>query len=610
MDYGQIVKQPSTSNRSVKANNQHAWWQSITTIAIGWTLTLSILMIGVIVGSTAIALYWTTQTIAQRHHRITTHLLAERLSDNLRQNALALTVVARHPSFISHDATQIQQVFQQYDYLLADLVAMGDIVLLDEHGQVTASYPSDAELMGQDYAASSYFQILQIDISYEPIFFHNNPSPSGKWEGEVAGIAISIYDESKQFRGCLVNRFYLGDQQLGKYINGFEDWSGETYLIDRLGHVIFHADKTLIGSSFDSTPQIEKLHQSNKTWSDVVQLEGGNWFFISYAPIKESGWGIVMVESWADSFRLVKQTALFISLILIVGISGITMLTLWATRRMTNRLNLLITQASIVASGNYDTQVSLSRISEIQELGLAFNYMVRQLRSYRRGLQEYVASVTNSQEDERKRIARDLHDGTLQTLIAIGQRIALVRDALDEQPVAKSQEQLTEVRGMVTESVNELRRFSRDLRPLVLEDLGLVPALFYLIGRLQQKADISADLEVEGEAIGLHQNLEIAIFRIVQEALNNILKHAQASQVIVTARFLPRQTILEIRDNGKGFVVPQDASELAHSGSFGLMGLEERAQLFGGDISIQSARDEGTIVRVILPHKHATTSSG
>ena len=121
---------------------------------------------------------------------------------------------------------------------------------------------------------------------------------------------------------------------------------------------------------------------------------------------------------------------------------------------------------------------------------------------------------------------------------------------------------------------------------------------------------VSADLEVEGEAIGLHQNLEIAIFRIVQEALNNILKHAQASQVIVTARFLPRQTILEIRDNGKGFVVPQDASELAHSGSFGLMGLEERAQLFGGDISIQSARDEGTIVRVILPHKHATTSSG
>lgn len=297
------------------------------------------------------------------------------------------------------------------------------------------------------------------------------------------------------------------------------------------------------------------------------------------------------------------QPVLAVAGVLLVGLIALGLVLLWAVRRVTLPLERLVEQVQQVAAGDYDTRVALSRIAELRALGVAFNGMVVQLSSYRAGLQEYVASVTDSQEEERKRIARDLHDGTIQNLIAIGQRIELAREMLGEQSIEASKQQLTEVRGMLTDTVAGIRQFSRDLRPLALEDLGLIPALQYLCGRLEQTDSVSTHFKLEGDAVGLAPDLEVALFRITQEILSNIRKHAQATQVWVTVRFLPRQTLLEVRDNGVGFTVPENTTDLARKGSFGLLGLQERANLFGGDISIQSAPGQGTIVRVILPHK-------
>lgn len=299
----------------------------------------------------------------------------------------------------------------------------------------------------------------------------------------------------------------------------------------------------------------------------------------------------------------IGQPVAVVAGVLFVGMVALGLVLLWAVRRVTQPLERLVEQVQQVASGDYETRVALSRIAELRALGIAFNGMVAQLSSYRTGLQEYVASVTDSQEEERKRIARDLHDGTIQSLIAIGQRIELAREMLGEQPIESSKEQLTELRTMLTDAVAGIRQFSRDLRPLALEDLGLIPALQYLCSRLEQIDSITVTLKIEGEATGLNPDLEVAIFRITQEILNNIRKHAEASRVRVVVRFLPRQTLLEVEDDGKGFNVPENTTDLARKGSFGLLGLQERANLFGGDFSIQSAPEQGTIVRVILPHK-------
>jgi len=313
---------------------------------------------------------------------------------------------------------------------------------------------------------------------------------------------------------------------------------------------------------------------------------------------------ILVMRTFATIQDATAQWQVFLmgAIVLILALFGILLVLLWAVRRVTNPLARMAAQAKRVAAGDYESRIELSRVAELRLLGRSFNHMVDQLQAYRKGLQEYVATVTDSQEEERKRIARDLHDGTIQNLIAIGQRIELAREMLAEQSVDESRQQLTEVRTMVKESIEGIRQFSRDLRPLALEDLGLIPALQYLVGRLENDETINTHLNIEGDAVGLASDLEVAIFRITQEVLNNIQKHARATKVWVTVRFLPKQSLLEVRDNGVGFDVPENTTDLVRGGSFGLMGLEERANLFGGDISFQSAPNQGTIVRVILPH--------
>ena len=206
---------------------------------------------------------------------------------------------------------------------------------------------------------------------------------------------------------------------------------------------------------------------------------------------------------------------------------------------------------------------------------------------------------TQSQEEERKRIARELHDDTVQSLIAIGQRIELVKGSLDDPNMARAR--LTELRTMVTGAIASVRQFSRDLRPLALEDLGLTAAMQYLVNQLSQSESVEVDLKIDGDAEKLSNDIEIAIYRILQEALNNVKKHAAATQVKVVARFGHTYIRLIVEDNGQGFEVPEALTDFASDGNFGVMGLQERAHLFGGDMTIQSGLGQGTTIRIVMP---------
>ncbi|MGQ9785600.1 MAG: sensor histidine kinase, partial [Anaerolineae bacterium] len=251
---------------------------------------------------------------------------------------------------------------------------------------------------------------------------------------------------------------------------------------------------------------------------------------------------------------------------------------------------------------DYTVHVPSSPIRELRDMADAFNEMVEQISRYQAGLRQYVAAITKSQEEERRRIARDLHDDTVQALIAIGQRLELARDLIHESP-DEAIEQLRDLRKMVTRTIESVRTFSRDLRPTALEDLGLVPALQYLVNDLIQKDGTAASLNVEGSPDGLPPDLEVTIYRIVQEALTNIRRHAKASLVQVDAQFLPHMVLITVRDNGVGFEVPDDITELANQGNYGLVGLRERAQLFGGQMILTSQPGEGTEVQVLLPRQ-------
>ncbi len=209
----------------------------------------------------------------------------------------------------------------------------------------------------------------------------------------------------------------------------------------------------------------------------------------------------------------------------------------------------------------------------------------------------YVRQITRAQEEERKRIARELHDETVQalaTLLLDIEAISRSRKPLPRNVV----EGMEQIRGNVTRIAEELSRLSRALRPSVLDQLGLVAAVELILGDLSRTGKISGRLEVTGQQRRLPAEVELGLFRITQEAVSNARKHSNASSVSVAVDFLPDGVSVAISDDGKGFVLPGSLSDLAAMGKLGLVGMQERAQLLDGEFTVQSAPGKGTVVKV------------
>jgi signal transduction histidine kinase len=257
-------------------------------------------------------------------------------------------------------------------------------------------------------------------------------------------------------------------------------------------------------------------------------------------------------------------------------------------------------QAARAGQGDYAALAQpISGISEIQTLQVTLVQMADQLRRYQRSLQSYAADVIRGQEDERTRLARELHDETVQALIVLDQRLQLIeRTARRDPPAALIK--LTELRAITAGTIEEVRRVIHDLRPIYLEDLGLAPASKMLTQSLAQAAQLEATCTIDGEIRRLAPERELAVYRIVQEALNNVVKHAQAKHVQVHLRFDETLTV-SIRDDGLGFTMPDRVDVLSDQGHFGLIGMRERAELIGARLTIHCSPGEGTTVELILP---------
>lgn len=215
-------------------------------------------------------------------------------------------------------------------------------------------------------------------------------------------------------------------------------------------------------------------------------------------------------------------------------------------------------------------------------------------------LRYYLRQITNAQEEERKRIARELHDSTAQTLIAVLHRIENFLNEKSKLPVREATA-IWSFHEQIREVLQEVRRFSRDLRPSVLDDLGLLPALEWLTGDLRNEYGIEASLKVVGAETRLSPEAELVFFRVVQEALRNTIKHAGASKVEVKVEFVNSKIRLTISDNGVGFKLPENLGNLPQMGKLGLTGMQERVQLLGGTLGIESELGQGTTVIAEAP---------
>jgi len=212
----------------------------------------------------------------------------------------------------------------------------------------------------------------------------------------------------------------------------------------------------------------------------------------------------------------------------------------------------------------------------------------------------YARQIIQAQEGERKRIAQELHDETIQMLIAISRRLEAL-DALPQRLPESSIESLEQARELTRSAVRGVRRFVQDLRPPTLDHLGLIPALQGLVVDMTEKESVPATLEVQGRERRLTPEEEMALFRIAQEALSNVRRHAQATRATVRVSFGDVGLSLTVEDDGRGFELPAQLGDVVAGGRLGLIGMHERARAVGGTLTIRSRPAEGTTVVVDLP---------
>jgi signal transduction histidine kinase len=320
------------------------------------------------------------------------------------------------------------------------------------------------------------------------------------------------------------------------------------------------------------------------------------------ATVLATGWHVTISKDWR---ALVPPVLSFgNAALVIVGIAVVLSLlsAYFGLRNIVWPLQRLDQAAGQVGWGNFMAIYQpVGGVAEIEELRLALARMTEQVRQYQQELQSYIGAMTLGQEEERRRLARDLHDATIQDLIALNQRVEMVERELTRD-AQRATIRLQDLRPQITAIIDSLRRQIHALRPLYLEDLGFIPALEMLVRDIGQRHQLATEFRVTGD-VDTQPSLpvQISAFRIAQEALQNVVKHAHATQVDMSLYLDNTHLTLRIADNGSGFVVPSRPNYLAQEGHFGLLGMKERAQLHSGALQIESQADLGTTVSVRLP---------
>lgn len=283
-----------------------------------------------------------------------------------------------------------------------------------------------------------------------------------------------------------------------------------------------------------------------------------------------------------------------------IGIALFVTSNIWFYFRVLRPIRRLSIQADQLSQGNLNSfEQRCSGIPEIRGLSRAMSGMVGHVRRAQEQKRVYAEQLAQGQENERKRIARELHDDTIQSLIAITQSIELTKNWL-KTDIARATDMLQQTREQAVEVVTRLRNLIGGLRPPALEELGLIPALEMQLEMIQQE---DVNLRITGDQRRLDETREVTLFRAAQEALRNIMRHSEATRIDIEVKYQPQEVLLCIQDNGRGFRPPSSIGDLAFKNHYGLLGIQERVTALGGWLEIDSQINKGTTLYVRLPSK-------
>jgi len=491
------------------------------------------------------------------------------------------------------------------------------ITFLDTAGRVILAhppglYPPGTDLSGQPHVAQALAR-RKVTIS--------TPFRDPVSHRPVAAVTIPIYDE---------NRF-LG------LLSGLVDLSGpaimaplhQAAMLGRTGHAALVDDQGRILASTFGLPflvpgehatfyrraiaQGEPVIETVPFESDLPEEPRGHLHVMALAPLKMAPWGVAVGGDVNETFAGVHRLQFGLALLGIIALLGTWAATLVGTRSLVRPVQRLTQAAQRIAEGDLDTPLQAPEGGEIGALATALERMRRQLlaniqelaarneelRRQEARTHQLLRQVITAQEEERARLSRELHDGIGQTLAAVQLGIDRLNKVLPEDP--NVHERLWRLRELTEQTVTDLRHIIAALRPGVLDQLGLVHALDWMADHTLRPLGLKVEIEAHGLVERLPGEIETILFRIAQEAMSNVARHSGARYLYVCLSQEDGQITMTLTDDGRGFDPSAITSAPEPNRGLGLAGMQERASLAGGQVTVESAPGQGTKVCVVIP---------
>ncbi len=508
------------------------------------------------------------------------------------------------------------------------------VVFLDARGRVVLSEPDDGPTVVADYSTFPFIaQVIhtgQRNIS--------DPFHDPRTGRHAVALTIPILDRDRRLTSMLSGWIDLSSPVMLTAVEQARKLgqTGHAELVDDHGTVIATTES-------ESHPLAPGEHEhfylrmlaTNRVGVDNVVEEAGahagEMHVMAFAPLTVTNWGIAVGGTEAETFAPVRQLQTYIFLFGMLSFAIIFLATLVGARLLVHPVEVLTRAAQEIASGNLDNPVQLSEGGEIGALAEAFETMrvqlqhsLAEIRAWSNELearvkertqaleslnaelrheqderQQLLKHVITAQEEERKRVARELHDETGQGLTALLLSLEAVENNLTADTPSSLRAQLSRTRALTENSLRDLRKLIRDLRPSALDDLGLIPAIRWYAENHLEPRGVNVTVAATRWNGRLPPPIETVLFRMMQEAVNNIARHATAHNVSITLEADEGGCHACVEDDGQGF--SPGAAHPSEESGWGLVGMRERANLIHGKVQIESAPGAGTRVLIDVP---------
>lgn len=561
-------------------------WRGLLVQLFALTIApLVVLVVLVTVGSLTLHQNAMRTMVGERDERAA-RAAAASLSNELTARLEAVRGLAEQVNSLQNDQlsgqlAELGSFLEGFDQGVAVFSAQGDRLASSGSDQ-TWTHLSEATGWREFFALARQAAQLSDDQSFnlagERFAVAAAPSPDGRY------LVAGIFSPGPLAEKTLQEAYIISDMT-------------SAWIIDAHGQVIFDNDPSASADDQVNHPgAAEALSgQSGTVYTRVGQDE----HVVAFSPVQPLAWALLIEESWA----MVTSPALEstqIAPLVAVAVLLLALVALWfGIQQIVHPLQLLEKQATELGWGNFEAiEKPVGGIAEIHRLQAELIHLSHKVQAAQKSLRSYIGAITAGQEEERRRLARELHDDTIQALIALKQRLQLSQMNAQDPAVVGSLHDLEE---LSEETIQNLRRLIRDLRPIYLEDLGLVTALEMMAREQQELNKIQVQFKHQGVEQRLPVAVELALYRIIQEALNNITRHARATNAWVTVTFAPDELQVQVRDDGQGYEMPKSPAEFAANGHYGLLGMQERAELIGARLAIQSTPGKGTEVTINMP---------